>query len=295
MLACKGCFVFKCISIIFIVIVSLLLSSCSIDKPVVEKINSVKIIGFESDTMHLQTSVDVFNPNFISLNINEINANLAIGNNVFGSMTMPLKTELESKKSTSLEIDMFVCLPNLMSDFQNIIEQDSVAITIQGKYDGSKWFFEKTVIDTNVIYVDFKKELSSFMDDKSQEMIGIVSIRKVDLSIGKSIFEIELQINNSLPFEYRIDSINLSLYPQGVREKIADIESIGSMVVCANCSSKLLLKTKLSHLDVVKSIGQVLINRKLGYDLQGSLSITVFQVSMEVPIKLSKSLSSLKN
>jgi LEA14-like dessication related protein len=290
MSACKECFAVKCISIIFIVIVLILLSSCSIDKPVVEKINSVKIIGFESDTMHLQASVDVFNPNFISLNINEINANLAIGNNVFGSMTMPLKTELESKKSTSLEIDMFVCLPNLMSDFQNIIEQDSVAITIQGKYDGSKWFFEKTVIDTNVIYVDFKKELSSFMDDKSQEMIGLVSIRKVDLSIGKSIFEIELQVDNPFPFPIKIDSLAISMYPQGVNNKIADVESIGPMVVCPKCKSKLLLKTKLSHVDVVVSIGQVLLNRKLGYDLRGSVFVEAFSVSIKLPISFTKSM-----
>jgi len=258
--------------------------SCTFKKPQIESIQHFTINSINDDTLNISVYVNIHNPNSFSIKLNKIQAGIFYQDNILGATSLNREEVIAASSFQDIQINAGILMPQVLSDFQEMIDADSVRFIVAGTFKGSKWFFSKTVYDTSEVYINVKKEFALFMKNQSTDMIKIEGIKPVSIRPNQTTMSINLIIDNQLPFEYSLDSVFMTVHMTDQRETIAVVSLYDKVFIYPKSSSQVKIESVFNHNDLIKGLGGIIMGGERFYHFRGHAYVTIMNISLQLPL-----------
>ena len=263
------------------------INSCSaINIPVVQSIDSIRIISIEGNTVNLESVVSLENTNSFSISGKELEFKLFYQNSLIGTGSSLDDFELKSKSSNQLKTNMFFYLDSIPESLRmTLFQLDSIPINMNVSFQGKLGIKHQH-------NSEFKVPMSQLQDALLSSFIGSSNINLTDLKLEsatqtQSKFAGMLVFNNSLPMDFEFVNSDVFIYPSiSSKVKIGDVEMQDSIFIKRGSEAKIECKMNVDNLKAMSSGFGKILTGVLDYYAIGPVLIMFQDKEYKLPLLL---------
>lgn len=283
----------KHLRLIAILLTVFSLSSCKLcfKKPVVEKIQDIKVLSVSPDKTELAVSLIVHNPNKYSIQLRKLNLEMLDKNRIKVGQAS-LNKELEIPQGKSINLDFKVLLETRpIVKMVSSINQD-LHFFITGYGEGKALGFSKDFAFEEPYSLSIKEHLEGLMPKfsaKGQDLFKVQRSYVGELALAKSNLNTDFILLNPYGFTYTFKGFPSEIYVDGkevgkgnLRNQLSFNEDVyyreGTMVF------------QLSNLKSVLGAVKGVFKGEIAYTVKGRVLIEAFGMDIVHPYEFSGSI-----
>lgn len=273
---------------------SLLMSSCA-KKPVFISVESVKI-GSLKDSI-LQTYIDfkVYNPNSIGSTLTSSDVKTYYKGKLVGSSNIEKEIRLPANDTIIIPIVSQLNIMSLADVFPELLATDTTAFRIEGSNRVRALGMSVTVPVKQDIKLNVKhavsEQLSRTFQNESNFRIKQIRLSRMP-GLSKSGFNMVLQVKNSFPFDYQLQSLDLDIYRKGGTNVIANWKMTDTIDQKAGGVANIPIKVEVDNLTL---LGEArlsdLFNPKIDIVVKGHAVIAIQGRAFAIPVEENRTVS----
>lgn len=275
------------LSFCLLVLVVVLLYSCG-KEPQFIGLKNAKITGLQDSLLLFDLDYVAYNPNNIKTQLKSSDVAIYYRNQWVGSGSISHGLSLPANDTITAAVNCRVSLYQLHKFYPELMASDSAVFELRG--------FNKIGLSLLNIYnkVDQQIRLNtkSYFEEEVRKILNSqksFSIQKLSIyslpRLSESEFALEVLIQNTLPFDYILEDLNLKILSEGNSESLAAWQLSEPLTQKAKSETALPVRVKVNHLNMIK-------NAKLSWlqtqsaklRVTGTMKILIAGKSFEIPV-----------
>jgi len=258
----------------------------AVKTPEIKRIISNEMLKFENSTLYMRSTVEIYNPNFISLDFSKITLVFDGEKHKIADGQSQGHAALKSKHASEVVFEIRIHLDSMSNDYLNsLTEQDS--INLNCKVTGTFGLFDIKISEK----VNFQLSTKDLIEPIKKDFVkntkfDIKEIKLLKADISKINLKIPLTIENIFPFDIKIKGVEIQMYSDAnFNSKVGDVKDSVEIVLNPGKKStfekEMILNTVESGLSGIFKVMQ----REFDYYIKGVIHLNFGKHSLSIPIK----------
>lgn len=273
---------------------SLLMASCA-KKPVFINVESVKIGSLKDSILQTYINFKVYNPNSIGSTLTASDVKTYYKGKLVGSSSIEKEVKLPANDTIIIPIVSQLNIWSLADVFPELLATDTAVFRIEGSNRVRALGMNITVPVKQDIKLNVKHAVSdqlsrTFQNDSNFRIKQIRLSRMPGLS--KSGFNMVVQVKNSFPFDYQLQSLDLDIYRKGGTNAVANWKMTDTIDQKAGGVANIPIKIEVDNLNL---LGEArlsdLFNPKIEVVVKGQAVIAIQGRTFTIPVEENRTVS----
>ena len=271
------------------IIILLLLTSCKKKNPEFLGIDSVAISGLKEDTLLVDLNYRIYNPNTVGTKLKQSGMKLYYKDSLVGNGYLYKETKLPASDTISLPVRCEIELETLSHFYPELLSKEASEFNLKG--NGRVNFFmnsfniainDKIILNTKDI---IHQEISKRLKGNGNFQLKEIGIQKLP-SFNETTMNLKVAVNNTLPFDYTLEEMQLGFYSFNNRDKLGSWNLHEPIIQAANNHTNISVEAKMRNLNLLKQgVLTLLSNKKQEISIKGTAVITINGYAFTIPIE----------
>lgn len=248
-----------------LVFISLLITGCANLKEVGKamqpeaKINTAKLVNLKADSADIELDLEVFNPNKFSLNLGELNYQLAVENQEFLQGKQSQATSLQAGKTQSIKLPLSLNFNQLAQLVTDLYQRDEINYNLAGGLT-----YNLPVVGPQTL--NFSK--GGLLPVPKLPNIEVASVSKQKLDLNGLAMLVNVKVKNPNKFDLNLNQLGYKVKLAG--DNLAGGGQIEKLSLEAGKTSELTLplELKFSPQQAMQLVSQLTKGQGLDYQLE---------------------------
>jgi LEA14-like dessication related protein len=271
----------------FLLILNLFtVSLFAFNTPEIRRIISNEVLRFEHSIIYMRSTVEIFNPNFITLNFNKITLTFDGGKYKIANGQTNGPTNLKSKQSSEVVFEIRIYLDSMSNNYLNsLIEKDSIDLGC--KVTGTLGIFDIKISEKINFQLSTKELFEPIKNDFIKNTkFNINDIKILNADLNKINLKIPLTVENTFPFDIHITGIEIKMYSDAnCNTKVGEVKDTVEVILLpgkkTTFDKEMILNTVISGLSGIFKVVQ----RELDYYIKGNIHFQIGKHNLTIPLK----------
>ena len=263
-------------------------SSCSSYKdPTIESLDSIEFLALEDNLVSVKISVTINNPNSMGITLNGVNTIIYIDKVYVGTSVSTQKIKIKKDGLTSVSFDSNIDLDSFSRVFPKVIKKEGLSdVTVDGVFKVKVGLINVNIKSKSTSKMDLDREVQNMIQgilNKRSTKVTKVSPKKV--SINVSTLQLDLSMENTFPFDYKIDSIDLDLSFKGEGKNFGNWKLKEPKIIKAKSKDSIKGTVKVENFSALSQLGGIIFNQKRKLFLKGATTISIAGRFFKIPLE----------
>ncbi|GAA3614868.1 LEA type 2 family protein [Flavivirga amylovorans] len=267
-------------------IIIIALSSCG-KKPDFVAIENVEVESIKDSVINVKMNYVVFNSNAVKSKLEQANLKIYFQDKVVGKGYLNQTVLLSPKDTISVPIKFELNLKQLSKFYPILLESDSSEFYMESNSKIKVMLKTFSVKGKETIFLDtkniIKSELNNRFNNSENFKVKGVSVDKIP-TLNESSFNINVQANNNLPFDYKVERLELTFY--NASSQVAKWQLQQSFLQKAHKTTSIPITITVNNLNLLKNADMSwFVKKEIEFDIKGKAVIIVNGYEFNIPVE----------
>ncbi len=280
--------------VVLLVLTVVAISACSmlVKKPRIEKLNKVEMLTLRPDSLSLKLGLQVINPNFYGIRINQVEFEILDLKEIFVG-TGELSEAVGIKGRSSENVDLILNLDTRKAVKTVDPESRSLGIIIRGNAQARALGFGKTQAIDQKYVVSIEDYVHKWIPDLTMDSKGFFRITDTEVdtdTTGKTRIKIHFLMFNPYGLDYELVAFPARIF---LNDALAGKGELDAPVVVNDQreSHQGSMTFSIDNTAALISLGSSLLTKELKYEVKGTIHYRVFGVQLQNDYQFSDKLN----
>lgn len=275
------------LSLCLVILMGIVLLSCG-KAPQFIGLKNAEIVGLQDSLLFFNLDYVAFNPNKVNTKLKSSDVDIYYKNQWVGNGSITQGMSLPANDTIVAPVKCKVSLNQLQAFYTELMATDSAVFELRGL---NKIGFALLNFN-NKVDKEISLNIKSYLEDEIQRRLNSkksFSIQKLAMTslpgLTESAFDMEILIQNTLPFDYVLEDITLQFTPENNEEILATWQLEEPLTQKAQTETTLPVSVKVNPLIILKNSKlSWLLSQSAKLKVSGVIKISLAGNVFEIPI-----------
>ena len=279
------------LAVVMTMIISITACSMLVKKPKIEKLNEVEVLTLTPDSLSVKLGLEVNNPNFYTLRIEEVEFDVYDLKAVqVGTGELKESVRIGSRSSGNVTLILYLDTPMAVRTIDT--EKRMLGIIIQGKAKAKALVFSKTQIINQRYEVSIVDYIQKWIPNLTMCNKEFFRITDTEVESGQTDTRIKVHFEMSNPYglDYVLREYPAQIFINGALAGEGQLDEPVVMTGETKTQAGVMTFT-LQNTSSLSSLGTSPLSGELSYEVRGEIYYSVFGVEMQNEFKFGNKLN----